>query len=88
MVDINIDLKQLLLDELAGQLDWIKNPIGYFRTLLKSCQCGDFLPDKALNIQADRNLRRENELAVERTQQYHEEQMLTKMQKYLQKRDE
>ena len=87
VVDINIDLKQLLLDELAGQLDWIKNPVGYFRTLLKSCQRGEFVPDKALNIQTDRNRQRENELAVERTQQYHEEQMLSKMQKYLQKRD-
>lgn len=87
VVDIEVNLKQLLLDELAGQLTWVNNPVGYFRTLLNNCHCGEFEPDKALKIQADRNKRKQNELMVERTQQYHDEQVRRKIQKYLKKQD-
>ena len=66
---------QLLLDELSGQLDNIKNPVGYFRTLLQSYLLGEFTPAKAIQIQSNRKKKKENELALERSRQYHEEQL-------------
>jgi len=73
---------QLLLDELAGQIDNIKNPVGYFRTLLKSYLSGEFTPAKAIQIQSDRELKSENESAIERSMQYHEEQLNLKIKNY------
>lgn len=66
---------QLLLDELAGQIDNIKNPVGYFRTLLQSYLLGEFTPAKALQIQSSREQKLQNESVVERSRKYHEEQL-------------
>ena len=73
---------QLLLDELSGQIDNIKNPVGYFRTLLKSYLLGEFTPAKALQIQSSRKQKIENELALERSRQYHEEQLNQQIRNY------
>ena len=73
---------QLLLDELAGQIDNIKNPVGYFRTLLKSYLSGEFTPAKAIQIQSNRELKSENESAIERSMRYHEEQLNLKIKNY------
>lgn len=73
---------QLLLDELAGQIQNIKNPVGYFRTLLQSYLLGEFTPAKAIVIQSGRKQKSQNELAIERSQKYHEEQLNLKIKKY------
>ena len=52
LTEIDRGTAQLLLDELAGQIDNIKNPVGYFRTLLQAFLAGDFIPAKALQTQA------------------------------------
>ncbi|MBL1319691.1 MAG: hypothetical protein COA63_001340 [Methylophaga sp.] len=66
---------QLLLDELSGQIDNINNPVGYFRTLLKSYLAGDFIPAKAIQMQTEREARHKNELAVARSNQLAEERI-------------
>lgn len=73
-VDDN-DAVQLLLDELSGQLENIKNPVGYFRTLLQSYHVGDFTPAKAIQIQSYRKRKNQNDLAVKRANKYHEVQL-------------
>jgi len=73
---------QLLLDELAGQIDNIKNPVGYFRTLLQSYLLGEFIPAKAIQIQSSRELKNDNELAIERSRKYHEEQLNLQIKNY------
>ena len=81
----NVDNKediQLLLDELSGQIDNIKNPVGYFRTLLQSYLLGEFTPAKALQIQSSRKQKTENESALERSRQYHEEQLNQQIRNY------
>jgi len=74
---------QLLLDELAGQIENIKNPVGYFRTLLQSYLLGEFTPAKAVQIQSSREQKSQNELAVERSRKYHEEQLNLKIKNIL-----
>jgi len=73
---------QLLLDELAGQIENIKNPVGYFRTLLNSFLSGDFVPAKALQVQTSRKKRLENERAVERSNKLHEERLSKLLKKH------
>ena len=79
------DAVQLLLDELSGQIENIKNPVGYFRTLLHSYLLGDFTPAKAIQIQASRKRKYQNDFAVERSMKYHDEQLDLKIKKYMQK---
>ncbi len=83
LTDVDQEPAQLLLDELAGQLDNIKNPVGYFRTLLKAYQAGDFIPAKALQTQATRKSKETSQKAVAQSQQYAEEQLQIKLQKLL-----
>ncbi len=73
---------QLLLDELAGQIENIKNPVGYFRTLLNSYLSGEFVPAKALQIQSSRKQRVENERAVERSNHLHDERVNKLLERY------
>ena len=73
---------QLLLDELAGQIDNIKNPVGYFRTLLQSYLLGEFTPAKALQVQSSRKQKLQTESAVERSRKYHEEQLNQQIKSY------
>ena len=79
--EIDTEPAQLLLDELAGQIDYIKNPVGYLRTLLQAYLTGDFVPAKALQTQANRKARLQNKLAVERSKKAAEEQLLLQMNK-------
>ena len=79
------DAVQLLLDELSGQIENIKNPVGYFRILLHSYLLGDFTPAKAIQIQASRKRKYQNDFAVERSLKYHDEQLDLKIKKYMQK---
>ena len=72
---------QLLLDELSGQLDNIKNPVGYFRTLLQAYQAGSFIAAKALQTQAMREARQKNDLVVEESRKYAEEQLQLQIEK-------
>ncbi len=81
LTEIDRGTAQLLLDELAGQIDNIKNPVGYFRTLLQAFLAGDFIPAKALQTQAKRKAKLQNQLAVERSQKAAEEQLLLQMNK-------
>lgn len=83
--DIDQEIAQLLLDELAGQMEFIKNPVGYFRTLLQAHFLGEFIPSKALQIQASRKAALNNDLAVERSRQIAEEQLQLRMNKLLEK---
>ena len=78
------DAVQLLLDELSGQIENIKNPVGYFRTLLHSYLLGDFTPAKAIQIQSSRKQKYQNALSVEKSLKYHEEQLDLKIKRYLQ----
>lgn len=66
---------QILLDELAGQIDNIKNPVGYFRGLLQSYQTGSFVAAKALQTQANRKAAERSKQAIEQSQRYAEEQL-------------
>ena len=66
---------QLLLDELTGQIENIKNPVGYFRTLLQSYNSGEFIPAKALHVQSSRESRKRTELAVEEARKHGEERL-------------
>lgn len=50
--DVDSVVVQLLLDELTGQINNIKNPVGYFRSLLLSHQFKVFFPAKALQVQS------------------------------------
>ena len=83
----NHDSAQLLLDELAGQIDHIQNPVGYFRTLLKSYQSGNFIPAKALQIQASRKKQLDNERAVERSNQLHDQRVKDLLKRYDEKHE-
>lgn len=74
---------QLLLDELAGQIENIKNPVSYFRTLLQSYLLGIFTPAKTLKVQASRKQKHQNESAVERSRKYHDEQLNQQIKSYL-----
>jgi len=73
MAGVDEESAQLLLDELSGQIENIKNPVGYFRTLLKSQNAGEFIPSKAIQTQESRKARRINALAVERSHELAEE---------------
>ncbi len=64
---------QLLLDELAGQIDNIKNPVGYFRSLLLSHQSDTFIPAKALSVQTSREIRKRNAVALDHAHKQSEE---------------
>lgn len=75
IAEIDHDSAQLLLDEISGQIDNINNPVGYFHTLLKSYLAGDFIPAKAIKMQADRETRRKNDIAVARSNQLAEERI-------------
>ena len=79
------DAVQLLLDELSGQIGNIKNPVGYFRTLLQSYLLGDFIPAKAIQIQSSRKQKYQNDQSVEKSLKYHDEQLNLKIKRYLQK---
>lgn len=77
---IDLEPAQLLLDELAGQIDNIKNPVGYFRTLLKSYLAGDFIPAKAIQLQAARKVRNRNSIAIEQSQKLADERIQLQIQ--------
>jgi len=62
MVDIDLISTQLLLDELSGQIENIKNPVGYFRTPLKSHLAG-----KAIQTQGIRETKHKNAQTLERS---------------------
>jgi hypothetical protein len=66
---------QLLLDELAGQLSNISNPIGYFHSLLKRYKEGLFVPAVALAFGAEREKRAANECAVDLANKIAEEKL-------------
>jgi hypothetical protein len=74
---------QLLLDELTGQINNIKNPVAYFRTLLQSYLAGDFIPAKALQVEAEREARIRNERAIAQSQKIAEEKLQQQMNKIL-----
>lgn len=73
---------QLLLDELSGQLDNIKNPVGYLRTLLKAYQAGNFTAAKALQTQATRAEKQANEQAVQKSLKAAEDQLLLQINQF------
>lgn len=73
---------QLLLDELAGQIDHIQNPVGYFRKLLNSHHSGDFIPAKALQIQAARNQKHQQHDAIKKAEKLHEERVNELLKRY------
>ena len=73
---------QLLLDELAGQIENIKKPVGYFRTLLNSYFSGEFVPAKALQVQSSRKKRLINEQVVEKSNQLHDKRLNELLKKY------
>ncbi len=73
---------QVLLDELSGQLDNIKNPVGYLRTLLNAYQAGNFIAAKALQTQTTREARESSERAVEQSLKAAEEQLQLQINKY------
>jgi hypothetical protein len=52
--------------------------------LLHSHLLGEFIPAKALQIQAGRNQKTQNEMAVERSRKYHNDKIKKEMEKYLQ----
>ena len=67
---------QLLLDELAGQLDNIKNPVGYFRTLLRKHNSNQFVPARAITAKSSREKRKRTEKALEDSKKQSEENFL------------
>jgi hypothetical protein len=73
---------QLLLDELSGQIENIKNPVGYFRILVKNYLSGSFIPAKAIEVQAKREISHRNSLAVERSWQLAEEKVQNQIQNH------
>jgi len=73
---------QLLLDELSGQIENINNPVGYFRTLLKSQHAGEFIPSRALKTQEVRQARNRNAQAIERSHQLSEEKFQLQIKEY------
>ena len=80
MDKIDLEPAQLLLDELSGQIDNIKNPVGYFRTLLKSYLAGDFIPAKAIQLQTARKIRNRNSIAIEQSQKLADERVQLQIQ--------
>ena len=82
LVEVEPETAQILLDELAGQIDFIKNPVGYFRTLLQSHFSGDFIPAKALQVQASRKAKQSNEKAVQKSLRAAEDQLQLQINKY------
>lgn len=73
VVDIDLISTQLLLDELSGQIENINNPVGYFRTLLKSHIAGEFIPAKAIQTQDIRETRHKNAQTMERSERLSKE---------------
>jgi len=81
MADIDLISAQLLLDELSGQIENIKNPVGYFRTLLKSHLAGNFIPAKAIKTQETRKTKHRNAQSMERLEQLSKERFQLQTQK-------
>jgi hypothetical protein len=73
---------QLLLDELAGQIKHIQNPVGYFRKLLNSHHSGEFIPAKALQIQSARNQKHQQHDAIKNAEKLHEERVNKLLKRY------
>jgi len=73
---------QLLIDELSGKIDSIKNPIGYFRTLLKRLDAGEFIPSIALKTQEVREARDRNAQIIERSHQLAAEKFQLQIKEY------
>ena len=83
---VDKEIAQLLLDELAGQINFIKNPVGYFRSLLEAYLQGGFVPAKALQIQASRKVAMNNDDSVERSRKFAEEQIQIKLKSFRSKK--
>jgi len=62
--DLNHSDTQLLIDEIAGQGNQVKNPVSYFRSLMETLLLGKFIPAKALDIQRLRGSKQRNQKAA------------------------
>ncbi len=71
VVGFSDEIVQQLLDELAGQIKNIKNPIAYFFTILNRYKSGTFIPSNSLRVKADRNTRRRNQRALDNASKLH-----------------
>ncbi len=86
--NLNPVVVQLLLDELAGQKGKIKNPVGYFHSLLKTHISGDFVPAQALGAQAKREAHHKNEHALAKVHEKSEEQFWRQVKRHQKKNDD
>ena len=64
-------LSNSLLDELAGQIKNIKNPVAYFFTILKRYKNGTFTPSNSLRVETDRKTRMIHQSALENASKRH-----------------
>ncbi len=71
VVGFSDEIVQQLLDELAGQIKSIKNPIAYFFTILNRYKNGKFIPSNSLRVKADRKTRRRNQRALDNASKLH-----------------
>jgi hypothetical protein len=83
--NLDIESSQILVDELAGQIENIKNPVGYFRTLLQSYLSGSFIPAQAIKIQQQRELRERNQRAIAHVNKLAEERLQQKINEQMEK---
>lgn len=74
---------QLLLDEIAGKLDNIKNPVGYFHTLLRKYNSNQFVPAQAIATRSSREARTDNKKALEDSKKQSKENFLRLVKKQL-----
>lgn len=85
---LDYESTQNLVDELAGQLENIKNPVGYFRTLLQSYLSGSFIPAQAIKIQQQREQRNKNQQAIEHANRLAEERLQKQINEHMEKQND
>ena len=83
IANLDKNSSQLLIDELAGQLENIKNPVGYFRSLLNNYLSDTFIPAQAIGIQQNRALKEKNKFAVEQSNKLADEVAKRRLKTYL-----
>ena len=71
------------IEDALKQIENINNPVGYYRTLLKSHLEGGFVPAKAIQIQKDREVRNRNSLAIERSRQLAEDRVQLQIKEHM-----
>ena len=71
VVGISDEIIQQLLDELAGQIKNIKNPVAYFFAILKRYKKGTFIPSNSLRVETDRVTRLTHQQALDNASKRH-----------------